>query len=71
MTSFLWYNRFEVICVKIVVICENCGRLAPKRFAPNGEIEWIWDNPCEYCGEEQWASHDPTLDWKTGKPLDE
>ena len=55
--------------MKIVVICENCGRLAPFKIAPDGTQEWLWHQPCENCGAECWVSHDPSVDWRTGRPL--
>lgn len=53
----------------IVVICKKCGRLAPN--SPPDQNNpwgvWHWHQPCQFCGAEEWASHEPTRDLETGK----
>lgn len=59
--------------MNVVVICTRCGTLAPYD-PPNGNNPWgtwHWHQPCPRCGAEQWAAHDPTCDWHTGRPLED
>lgn len=55
----------------VVVICTKCGQMAPFDLPdmnhPYGI--WHWHQPCPNCGEEAWGSHDVSLDWKTGRPI--
>lgn len=58
---------------KVVVICSNCGQLAPYDL-PDASHPWgVWhtDGPCRHCGAMAWAGHDTNRDWRTGRLLEE
>ena len=58
---------------RVVVICTRCGKPA-KYDPPDGAHpygKWYWHGPCSHCGAEEWASHDPERDIRTGHLLTE
>lgn len=57
----------------VIVVCLSCGRMAPSKGADanNPFGTFLWHQPCPYCGAENWASHDPNRDLRTGRLLSE
>ena len=58
---------------RVVVICDRCKN--PADWTPPDDANpygvWHWHQPCRHCGAEEWVSHDPERDIRTGRLLQE